>query len=115
MTPITPEERCRKIFDASIGCTSAAVDFLRSVNKPLNVSGIATTAWEIARKLEELMEKDIKSAEASPDGLAKAAPAHVQQVFNPNPTAPKPMPANMSTPVPTDELDLEPVPSGSGR
>lgn len=51
-----PVERNERIFQASIGCSSAAVEFLRSVNKPLNVTYIAQTAWDIAKKLEEFME-----------------------------------------------------------
>lgn len=108
MTPLTPEERGRKVFDASIGCTAAAVEFLRSVNKPLNVTYIANTAWEIARKLEELMETFIKASESSTDGVARAAPAHVQREFNTSSTVPKPLPQE-------DLIDLDPVPSGTTR
>ncbi len=57
---MTPTERNERIFQASIGCSSAAVEFLRSVSKPLNVTYIAQTAWEIAKKLEEFMEVNTK-------------------------------------------------------
>lgn len=56
---MTPEQKSREIFEASIGCTAAAVEFLRSVNKPLNVTYIAQTAWEIAKKLEEFQEQTL--------------------------------------------------------
>lgn len=74
---MTPVERNERIFQASIGCSSAAVEFLRSVNKPLNVTYIAQTAWEIAKKLEEFMEvntqKEIE-AEAKNGPAVAAAP-----------------------------------------
>jgi hypothetical protein len=60
LSNMTPEERNLKIFEAAIGCSGAAVEFLRSVNKPLNTTYIAQNAWEIAKKLEEMMETAIR-------------------------------------------------------
>lgn len=71
---MTPVERNERIFQASIGCSSAAVEFLRSVNKPLNVTYIAQTAWEIAKKLEEFMEVHTQRELDAEAAKAAAAP-----------------------------------------
>lgn len=114
MTPLTCEERGRKIFEASIGCTAAAVEFLRSVNKPLNVTFIANTAWEIAKKLEEMMEQSIKQNEVAEAGGTVASNKPVSSVdLMPVHSTRKPAPPTDTPLEPQDELDLEPLPSGS--
>ena len=81
---MTPVERNERIFQASIGCSSAAVEFLRSVNKPLNVTYIAQTAWEIAKKLEEFMEVNTqKEIEAEAKGGPPVAASPVAKFVPP--------------------------------
>jgi hypothetical protein len=80
---MTAAERNERIFQASIGCSSAAVEFLRSVNKPLNVTYIAQTAWEIAKKLEEFMEVNSKKETEAEAKAAPAAPAAVASTPTP--------------------------------
>jgi hypothetical protein len=92
-TTMTTEERARKTFEAAIGCTSAAVDFLRSVNKPLNATYIAQTAWDIARKLEDLMEQGIEkgvgAGTSSVVGSAMQAKPGEGQTFKGSESKPK--------------------------
>ncbi|MFN4242343.1 MAG: hypothetical protein ACK4PI_03805 [Tepidisphaerales bacterium] len=92
---MTPVERNERIFQASIGCSSAAVEFLRSVNKPLNVTYIAQTAWDIAKKLEEFMEVHTqRELEAEAAGNANAAAAQPTAA----PAASTPAPAQAAKP-----------------
>lgn len=57
---MTIEEKYMEILHAASGCTQAAADMMRSVNKPLNATNIAQAAWDIAKKLEEMMETAIQ-------------------------------------------------------
>lgn len=71
LSNMTPEERNLKIFEASIGCSTAAVEFLRSVNRPINATYIAQNAWEIAKRLEEMMEVAIAKENAAAGNAAR--------------------------------------------
>jgi hypothetical protein len=90
---MNPVERNEKIFQAALGCTTAAVEFLRSVNKPINATYIAQNAWEIAKKLEEMMEvsieresKALASGIAAPDTRPQSSASLIPAAANGNAT-----------------------------
>lgn len=109
---MTPVERNERIFQASIGCSSAAVEFLRSVNKPLNVTYIAQTAWDIAKKLEEFMEVHTQR-ELEAEAANNANAAATQPAAAPAASAPAPaQAAKPAAPAPANrfsDADLVPL------